>query len=77
MTNLFKDPVSGIIDSVSKGVETVAGVFTSNKEKDAQRYADEQMALMRAYQAEFNQRQNRTWVDSIADSFNRLSIKRG
>ena len=58
--------------SVSKGVETVAGVFTTNKEKDAARSADEQMALLRAYQAEFNERQNRNWVDSLADGFNRL-----
>jgi hypothetical protein len=72
MADLFSNPVSGIVDSVSKGVETVAGVFTTNKEKDAQRSADEQMALMQAYQAEFNQRQNRNWVDSLADGFNRL-----
>lgn len=66
------DPVSSVIDSVSSGVEKVAGVFTTNKEKDAQRSADEQMALMKAYQAEFNQRENRNWVDSLADGFNRL-----
>lgn len=66
------DPTSNIIKAASKGVETVAGVFTSNKEKDAQRSADEQMALLKAYQAEFNQRENRNIVDSIADGFNRL-----
>lgn len=66
------NPVSAVVDSVSKGVETVAGVFTTNKEKDAQRSAEEQMALLQAYQAEFNQRQNRNWVDSFADGFNRL-----
>lgn len=66
------DPTSKIIEAASKGVETVAGVFTSNKEKDAQRSAEEQMALMQAYQAEFNQRQNRNIIDSIADGFNRL-----
>lgn len=72
MSKLKIDPVSAVVDSVSKGVETVAGVFTTNKEKDAQRSADEQMALLQAYQAEFNQRQNRTWVDALADGFNRL-----
>lgn len=66
------NPVSSVVDSVAKGVETVAGVFTTNKEKEAQRYADEQMALLKAYQAEFNQRSNRNWVDSLADGFNRL-----
>ncbi|MEM0910906.1 MAG: 3TM-type holin [Pseudomonadota bacterium] len=72
MSKLKLDPVSTVVDSVSKGVETVAGVFTTNKEKDAQRSADEQMALLKAYQAEFNARQNRNWVDSLADGFNRL-----
>ena len=66
------NPVSGIIKAASKGVETVAGVFTTNKEKEAQRSADEQMALLKAYQAEFNHRENRTWVDAVADGFNRL-----
>lgn len=66
------NPISGIIDAASKGVETVAGVFTTNKEKQAQRNADEQMALMKAYQAEFNQRSNRTWIDAFADGFNRI-----
>ncbi|MDC8829837.1 3TM-type holin [Alteromonas gilva] len=72
MSKLIENPISAIADSVSKGVETVAGVFTTNKEKDAQRTADEQMALLQSYQAEFNARQNRTWIDSIADGFNRL-----
>lgn len=66
------NPISSVVTSVSKGVETVAGVFTTNKEQDARRAIDEQMALLRAYQAEFNQRQNRNWVDSLADGFNRL-----
>ncbi|MBD3671609.1 MAG: hypothetical protein HUJ29_12640 [Gammaproteobacteria bacterium] len=66
------NPVSTTVKAVSKGVETVAGVFTTNKEKDAQRAADEQVALLKAYQAEFNEKQNRTWVDSLADAFNRL-----
>ena len=70
MPNL--NPITGVIEAASKGVETVAGVFTTNKEKDAQRAADEQMALMKAYQAEFNARENRNWVDSLADGFNRL-----
>jgi ABC-type transport system involved in cytochrome bd biosynthesis fused ATPase/permease subunit len=30
------------------------------------------MALLRAYQAEFNKLENRNWVDSLADGFNRL-----
>lgn len=72
MNKLFENPISAITDSVSKGVETVAGVFTTNKEKEAQRSADEQMALLKTYQAEFNARQNRTWADSVADAFNRL-----
>lgn len=66
------NPVSAVVDSVSKGVESVAGVFTTNKENEAQRSADEQIAILQAYQAEFNQKQNRNWVDSLADGFNRL-----
>lgn len=66
------DPVSKVINAAASGIETVAGVFTSNKEKEAQRSADEQMALLKTYQAEFNQRDNRTWADSLADAFNRL-----
>ncbi|MDH5228648.1 MAG: holin family protein [Gammaproteobacteria bacterium] len=66
------NPVTSAIKAGTAAVETVAGVFTSNKEKDAQRSADEQMALLRAYQAEFNQKENRNWIDSFADGFNRL-----
>lgn len=66
------NPISNVINAASKGVETVAGVFTTNKEKESQRAAEEQLALMKTYQAEFNQRNNRTMVDSIADAFNRL-----
>lgn len=66
------DPVSNVIDAAAKGVETVAGVFTTNKEKEAQRAADEQVALLKAYQSEFNTRENRNWLDSFADGFNRL-----
>lgn len=72
MSNIDLNPVSATVKSVSKGVETIAGVFTTNKEKDAQRAQDEQLALLRAYQAEFNQRENRNWLDSFADAFNRL-----
>lgn len=68
----LKDPVTGIIETGAKAFEQVAGVFTENTERGAQRAADEQKALLEAYQAEFNQRTNRTWVDSIADGFNRL-----
>ncbi|WP_086930131.1 3TM-type holin [Agarilytica rhodophyticola] len=66
------NPISGVINAASKGIESVAGVFTTNKEKDAQRSADEQMALLQSYQAEFHQRSNRSWVDIFADGFNRL-----
>ncbi len=72
MPSLKLDPVSNIIDAGANAVERVAGVFTSNSEKDAQRSADEQMALLQSYQAEFHHRENRTLVDAIADAFNRL-----
>ena len=66
------NPVTSIIKAASQGVETVAGVFTTNRENDAERSAEEQMALLQAYRAEFHERQNRNWVDSLADGFNRL-----
>ena len=72
MAKINIDPISSVIDAGASAVEKVAGVFTTNTEKEAQRSADEQMALLKTYQAEFNQRQNRTWVDSFADAFNRL-----
>ncbi len=66
------NPITGTIKAGAKAIETVAGVFTENAEKAAKRSADEQKALLAAYQAEFNQRTNRTVIDSIADAFNRL-----
>lgn len=66
------DPVSNIIKTGAKAVETVAGVFTENAEKGAQREANQQKALLKAYQAEFHQRTNRTVLDAFADGFNRL-----
>ncbi|MBI5329334.1 MAG: hypothetical protein HZB71_01865 [Betaproteobacteria bacterium] len=70
--NPFTSAIPEIISVGASAVEKVAGVFTTNVEKDAQRSAEEQMALLQAYQAEFNERQNRTWADSLADAFNRL-----
>lgn len=72
MEQINLDPVSGVIEAGANAVEKVAGVFTTNAENDAKRSADEQMALLRSYQAEFNQRENRTLIDAIADAFNRL-----
>ena len=72
MAKLNIDPLSGALEAGANAVEKVAGVFTTNAENDAQRSADEQMALLEAYQAEFHHRDNRTWADSLADTFNRL-----
>lgn len=66
------NPISGLVQGVGSAVEKVAGVFTTNAENDAKRSADEQMALLKSYQAEFHDRQNRTWIDALADGFNRL-----
>ncbi len=66
------NPISTLFETGAKAVETVAGVFSENAEKAAQRSADEQMALLSTYQAEFNNRTNRTLIDAIADGFNRL-----
>lgn len=66
------NPVSAAIETGAKAVETVAGVFSVNPEKQSKRQADEQMALLKSYQAEFNQRTNRSAIDAFADAFNRL-----
>lgn len=66
------NPIVGVVEAGANAVEKVAGVFTSNAEKDAQRSSEEQMALLQSYQAEFNARQNRNWIDAFADAFNRL-----
>ena len=47
-------------------------VFRPNAEKSAQRAAEHRTAVLSKYQSEFHSRQNRTWVDAIADSMNRL-----
>ena len=72
MTDLNLNPITGVIEAGANAVEKVAGVFTTNAEQDAQRSTDEQMAILRSYQAEFEQRENRTRIDAIADAFNRL-----
>lgn len=72
MADILKNPITGIIDSATSGIKKVAEVFKPNAEQSAQRDTDEQMALMKAYQAEFNTRNNRNWVDSLADAINRL-----
>lgn len=66
------NPIVSAAQAGGNLVEKVAGVFTTNAENDAQRSSDEQMALLKTYQAEFDDRQNRTWVDAFADAFNRL-----
>jgi hypothetical protein len=72
MKKIVADTVTGFLSGGANAVEKVAGVFTSNAERDAQRSADEQMALLDAYKQEFQKVENRNWVDSLADGFNRL-----
>jgi len=64
--------VEGVGASIGNAVEKVGGVFTSNAENDAERSAQEQMAVLEQYKAEFHERDNRTWIDALADGFNRL-----
>jgi len=56
----------------AKAIKTVSEVFRPNAEKSEERAANEQMELLKAYQAEFHARQKRNWIDAIADGFNRL-----
>lgn len=62
-----------------KGGKEVAEVFTENKEKKGQRSHDEVMATLdldkaalMQFAAEFQNRNNRTWWDSLVDGLNRL-----
>ncbi len=52
-------------------VETV-GAFRPNAEAQAQREADHRSAALGQYAAEFHTRENRTWLDALADGLNRL-----
>jgi len=67
------------IGDIFKGGKEVAEVFTENKENKGQRSHEERMAdigrdlaSLHQFSAEFHQRQNRTWWDSLVDGLNRL-----
>ena len=51
--------------------ETVE-VFRPNAERDADRAARHQTAALAQYAAEFHARDNRTWIDALADGMNRM-----
>lgn len=53
-------------------VAETAEVFTVNKERQAQRISDRDMASLAQYAAEFHDRTNRGLIDRIADGMNRL-----
>lgn len=53
-------------------VKDVAEVFTVNKEAQAARLVGLDAATVAQYAAEFHERQNRTWIDALADGLNRL-----
>jgi hypothetical protein len=62
-----------------KGGKEVAEVFTENKENQGKRAHDETMAgldldkaSLMQFAAEFHDRSNRTWWDSLVDGLNRL-----
>ncbi len=61
------------ISSVGNVVEQVGGVFRPNAEASDAREHDYRTAALAQYAAEFQQRQNRTWFDSLADGLNRLA----
>ncbi|MGI9501562.1 MAG: 3TM-type holin [Geminicoccaceae bacterium] len=60
------------VGAVAKGVETVGGVFAENREKRGVRAHSADMAVLAQFAAEFQDRQNRTFIDSIADAANRF-----
>lgn len=67
------------IGDIFKGGKEVAEVFTENKEKKGERAHAETMAgldldkaSLMQFAAEFHDRSNRTWWDSLVDGLNRL-----
>jgi len=67
------------IGDIFKGGKEVAEVFVENKEQRGKRAHEEVMAdidrdvaSLKQFSAEFIQRQNRTWWDSLIDGLNRL-----
>ena len=71
------DMISGAVSGIGNAVTKVAGVFTSNKEADAQRAAaadDRDASLIlgaqRQFAAEFHKPTN--WFDSVINGVNRL-----
>lgn len=54
-------------------VEQVGGVFRPNAEASAERSHEYKSAALAQYAAEFHQRSNRTWFDSMVDGLNRLA----
>lgn len=68
-----------LLPNILKGGKDVAEVFTENKENRGQRQHEEWMAdvdrdkaVLAQFAAEYHERQNRTWWDSLADGINRL-----
>ncbi len=47
-------------------------VFRPNEENSAQRAADHATAALNQYATEFHHRENRNWLDALADGLNRL-----
>ena len=53
-------------------VAETAEVFRVNSEKQASRLIGLDQAVLAQYAAEYHSRQNRTWIDALADGLNRL-----
>lgn len=68
--------VLGFVGSLFSGgrniISETAEVFRPNAENQAQRESEYNHAALGQYSSEFHDRQNRTWIDSIADAINRL-----
>lgn len=61
-----------IISQLIQSVTQLGEWIKPNAEKQDVRDSDATLALLKAYSAEFHQRQNRTWLDAFADGLNRL-----
>lgn len=60
------------IKPITDSVGSVAKIFVGDKSKRDEYSSNENIAGLNQFASEFNQRENRTWWDSLVDGINRL-----
>lgn len=70
--NMLRTIIGGLFGNGRNVVAETVGVFRPNAELSAARAATHRAAALGQYAAEFHARENRTWIDALADAINRL-----